>query len=274
LKLPRISIVTPSFKQAEYLEETILSVLNQGYPNIEYIVIDGGSSDGSVEIIRKYEKHLSYWITEPDRGQADALVKGFKRATGEIFSWLCSDDLYKPGALWVAAGAFLNIPALDVFYGDTEYVYPDGTTRRKNRVAYEYSIMRYFNLIAQPSSFFSRASYERAGGLDPSLQYAMDYDLFLRMGSEARCVNVPLVLSSYRLHSESKTVSQAEQFSAEWRSAREKALGRRVNAFDALIGCWYTGRVAWKYWTERKECKLWYDNSKYRIHAPLDSLPR
>src|SRR5437899_12310613 len=93
---PKISIVTPSYNQAEYLEETILSVLNQEYPNIEYIVIDGGSSDGSVEIIRKYEKHLFYWITESDRGQSDALVKGFNRATGEIFSWLCSDDLYKP----------------------------------------------------------------------------------------------------------------------------------------------------------------------------------
>ncbi len=273
MKLPRISIVTPSFNQGEYIEETILSVLKQGYPNVEYIVIDGGSSDASVEIIRKYEEHLAYWITEPDRGQSDALVKGFARATGDILGWLCSDDLYKSGAFWLVAGAFLNVPTLDVFYGDTEYLYPDGTTRRKNRVAYDYSIMRYFNLIAQPSSFFSRKAYERAGGVDPTLQYAMDYDLFLRMGREAHCINVPLVLSSYRLHCESKTVSRAAHFSAEWKSARERALARSVNVFDLLLGYWYTGRVAWKYWSERKEFKLWYDSSKYQLRAPMDSLP-
>src|SRR5262249_529742 len=106
-ELPSITIVTPSYNQVAYIEETIESVLSQGYPRLEYIIIDGGSTDGSVEIIRKYEKHLAYWVSEKDKGQSDAINKGFRRATGEIFNWLCSDDTLEPGALVRVGEAFL-----------------------------------------------------------------------------------------------------------------------------------------------------------------------
>ncbi|MBI1746434.1 MAG: glycosyltransferase [Acidobacteria bacterium] len=186
VRLLKISVVTPSYNQASYLEETICSVLDQGYPNLEYIIIDGGSQDRSVDIIKKYEQRLAYWVSEPDHGEADAVAKGFEKCNGEILCWLCSDDLFKPGVLGIINGIFANDPQLDLVYGDTEYLYPGGSTKIKKRISYDFNIMLYaFNLVPQPSAFFSRQAYQRAGKMDTSLHYAMDYDLFLRMGNEA-----------------------------------------------------------------------------------------
>ena len=266
MDLPRISIVTPSLNQGQYLEQTIRSVLNQQYPNLEYIVIDGGSTDNSGQILEKYRPLLARCIVEPDRGQGDALAKGFALAEGDIFCWLCSDDMLKPGVLWLAAGAFQNNPSLDLLYGDTEYLYADGTIRQKPRLFYDFDVMLYaFNLVPQPSAFFSRRAYVRAGGVDPSMNYAMDYDLFLRMGREAKVAFIPLTLSSYRLHGGSKTVSQAKHFSREWKKAREKVLGRPLTLLDR--GKWYvyTAKVVWKFFAERGLLKLSYDRSKYQL---------
>src|SRR5437016_7897009 len=114
---PKISVVTPSYNQGSYLEKTILSVLNQEYPNIEYIVIDGGSTDNSLDIIKKYEKHLKYWVSEPDRGQSNAINKGFSHATGDLLTWLSSDDYYMPGALWALATMAMAHREASVFVG-------------------------------------------------------------------------------------------------------------------------------------------------------------
>lgn len=124
-ELPKISIVTPSFNQGKYLEKTILSVLEQDYPNLEYIIIDGGSTDNSVEIIKKYEKHLAYWVSEPDRGQSHAINKGFGHATGEILGWLNSDDYYAPGAPQAIAEAFLANPDVGAIVGAGEFLFED-----------------------------------------------------------------------------------------------------------------------------------------------------
>jgi glycosyltransferase involved in cell wall biosynthesis len=131
--IPRISIVTPSFNQGEFISETIESVLSQGYPNLEYIVVDGGSTDGSVKIIESYQASLSWWVSEPDKGQTDALTKGFEKSTGNVLAWLCSDDLLVPGDLWIIAGIFMADPALDLVYGDTAYLSPMVEQRQREK---------------------------------------------------------------------------------------------------------------------------------------------
>ena len=266
MSLPKISVITPSFNQAEFLEETILSVIGQQYPNLEFIIIDGGSTDASVEVIKKYERQVSYWFSEPDGGQSEALAKGFARATGDILCWLCSDDLFKPGTLHVVGGVFAGHPDLDLLYGDTEYLYPDGTTRHKPRIFYNYDAMLFaFNIISQPSSFFSRRIYQSVGGLDTELNFAMDYDLFIRFGRNMHWIFVPTVLSSYRLHAGSKTVAHRPRFLNEWNRVREKALGRPLTFLDRAKWYAYTVVVVWKFIVERKIWKLKYDNTKYKI---------
>ncbi|MGI9145089.1 MAG: glycosyltransferase family 2 protein [Chloroflexota bacterium] len=178
----RISIVTPSFNQADFLEKTIRSVLLQGYPDLEYIVVDGGSTDGSVEIIRKYERHLAYWVSETDAGQSHAINKGFSRATGDIFAWLNSDDFYAPGVLSRVAAEFAARPEIGLVYGDCLFLDEgDGSTRL--RPARQMGFDRLLvgdNPIWQPSTFFRRSVFEEAGGVDESLHLALDYDLWLR----------------------------------------------------------------------------------------------
>ena len=254
LKWPRISIVVPSYNQGAFLGATLESLIAQGYPDLEIIVIDGGSKDGSVAVIELYSRHLSYWVSEPDQGQTDALIKGFARATGTILGWLCSDDLLKPGTLNLAAAAFTAADAPDMIYGDTEYLYPDGTIQPKPRVAFDYEIMlRAFNLIPQPSALWTRAVYDRAGGLDPSFHFTMDYDLFLRFGPTARIAHLPLTLSTYRLHADSKTTSQEHKFNAEFLRARASALGRPLGLADRALRWLYLAKVVLKFGLERGE---------------------
>lgn len=263
---PGISVVTPSYNQADYLEETIQSVLSQSYPHVEYIVMDGGSTDGSVKILERYDEEIDHWVSEPDDGQTDAIAKGFDRASGDILCWLNSDDLMKPGTLNVVAGIFENDPELDLIYGDTEYLYPDGSTKLKPRLRYEYPIMLYaFNLIPQPSSFFTAEAYGEAGGLDPDFDYTMDYDLFLRMGPDANVRMVPVSFSSYRLHPSSKTVAELSEFEDEWRRARERALDRELGFVDRVRRWAYTAKVVWKFWRERGVVKLSRDTSKWNV---------
>lgn len=265
-QLPKISIVIPSFNQADFIEETIKSVLDQEYPYLELIVIDGASTDQSAAIIKRYEDRLTYWVSEPDKGQTDALCKGFEKATGEIMGWLCSDDLLKSGSLDLAAALFRLEEKFDVIYGDTEYLYPDGWVQPKPRVSYDYEIMlRSFNLIPQPSSFFTRAIYEKVGGLDRSLHYAMDYDLFLRFGRDAKVRHFPVMLSTYRLHASSKTVSDKPKFHAEWDAVRSRMLGRPLGMRDVFARYYYLAKVVLKFGIERGLWKFRYDNRKYKI---------
>jgi glycosyltransferase involved in cell wall biosynthesis len=211
-KMPLISIITPSYNQAQFLEETILSVLNQDYPNIEYIIIDGGSTDGSVDIIRKYASRLAYWVSEPDQGQANALKKGFARATGEILAWLNSDDVYIEGALKMVAEAYISNPG-SIIVGDVVEFYNsdlnDYRVVRQTNLTFEAMVKLWQHKYRwhQPGIFFPRAAYEAVGGIDDNLQFAFDYDLICRLLQVCRVVYLNQVVARFRLHSSSKTCS-------------------------------------------------------------------
>jgi glycosyltransferase involved in cell wall biosynthesis len=204
---PKISIVTPSFNQARFLERTIHSVLNQDYPNLEYIVVDGGSTDGSVEIIRKYEGRLAWWVSEPDCGQSHALNKGFGRATGEIVGWLNSDDLYCPGALHHAARTLLADPQAEACYGGIYLVDENDEVVNALWPAPPDKSYTYFvGLdVHQQALFWRRSLMSRLGMLDESLNCVMDLDFILRLLLAAEVVRVRHHLGMFRLHAAAKT---------------------------------------------------------------------
>jgi glycosyltransferase involved in cell wall biosynthesis len=204
---PRISIVTPSYNQGFFIEETIRTVLLQGYPDLDYIVMDGGSTDGSVEVIRKYEKFIASWTSARDAGAADAIRKGFERATGSIYAYLNSDDLLLPGALNRIAGAFAQTKA-DVVYGNLHWMDRGSNLigeRRQtpfSRIGYIYGGAD----LPQPATFWTADVYRRCGGIDPAFHFAFDMDLFARfMASGARFAHTRQFLASFRLHPEQKS---------------------------------------------------------------------
>ncbi|GAM09746.1 chondroitin synthase [Geobacter sp. OR-1] len=210
--LPKISIVTPSFNQGRFIEKTILSVIEQDYPNLEYIIIDGGSTDESVEIIKKYEKHLVYWVSEPDRGQSHAINKGFDRATGEIFGWLNSDDWYHPGALNAVAEAFTANPDAGAVVGGGDYVDEGGMVivRTVPSVVTVDTICTWFDShFWQPSCFFTNVVWGKCGPLDESLDLAMDIDLWLKIAKEFTFSTIEEILSSSLRHATAKTVASS-----------------------------------------------------------------
>lgn len=215
--LPKISIITPSFNQGPFLEETILSVLQQGYPNLEYIIIDGGSTDESVGIIKRYQDRLHYWVSEKDSGQSEALNKGLRRATGDIIGWLCSDDLYLPGTFEKVVRIFEQHPAAGMLHGRS-ILFGKGKKELIKGAEPKDLELRYFSVIPfpQPSSFFTRTAINHTGLLDESLHFAMDYDLLIRVAGQFELLRTEEVLSKYRLHSSSKTVSQLPKFAVEW----------------------------------------------------------
>jgi glycosyltransferase involved in cell wall biosynthesis len=224
--LPRISIVTPSFNQAQYLEETIRSVLLQGYPNLEYIIVDGGSTDGSIEIIRKYEPWLTHWESEPDRGQAHAVNKGFARCTGDLITFQNSDDYYLPGALHDAADTYIGSPGSGVVVGAFADLAPDGHVGPPVPVRCPWSGV--VDLRDQPtgawrmhqvSTFFSRAALDRVGrSLREELSYALDRDLLFRVLRVAPAVASSRCYSIFRRHPDSKSVSVGMPFAREMAS--------------------------------------------------------
>jgi len=206
---PLVSIVTPSRNQAAFLEATMQSVLDQDYPRIEYLVIDGASTDGSLEIIHKYQKRLAYWVSEADRGQTEAINKGFAHAKGEILAWLNSDDLYLPGAISQAVAYLADHPEAGMVYGTADYInekdqvighFPARQTDyRRLRNGYVH--------IPQQSAFFRASIWKQVGPLDPSFFFAMDYDLWVRIARISRIDFVPETWSLFRLHENAKTIS-------------------------------------------------------------------
>ena len=210
MKMPKLSIVTPSFNQGQFLEETILSVLNQEYPDLEYIIIDGGSTDNSIEIIKKYADSLSYWASESDNGQSDAINKGFRKATGEIVTWLCADDTYYPGSLETITNLFSKNPNVDVFYGDIASVDKTGRIFAATR-SLNFSRLALFSRIGslpQPASFFRRRILDDIGYIDETAYYAMDYEFFLRAAASGKSFeHIQRTLATYRYHNCSKTVT-------------------------------------------------------------------
>jgi glycosyltransferase involved in cell wall biosynthesis len=209
MTFPKISIVTPSFNQAAYLEATIRSVLDQDYQNLEYIIIDGGSSDGSVEIIKKYADKLAFWISEPDKGQTDAITKGFSHATGDIFAWLNSDDTYEPGALKKAVEALQQHPDVSMVYGEANFTNNYGKVIGRFPAAQtDYRKLRQgFVHIPQQAAFFRAKFYHQAAPLDPSFYFAMDYDLWVRIAYLAPFIFVRDTWANFRLHNDAKSIA-------------------------------------------------------------------
>ena len=210
---PLVSIVTPSFNQARFLEATIQSVLAQNYPRLEYIIVDGGSTDGSRDIIMKYSGKLAWWTSEQDRGQTDALNKGFAHAKGDIFAWLNSDDMYEPGAVTSAAEYLKGNSPVGLVYGDSNYINEAGQVIGKFPAAQtDLSRLRQgFVHIPQQASFFRGDLWRSLGPLDPSFYFAMDYDLWVRIASRAQVKYIPQTWANFRLHSAGKTIADDDR---------------------------------------------------------------
>ena len=212
----KVTIVTPSFNQAHYLEQTIRSVLEQGYPRLEYFVMDGASTDGSLEIIRQYASQLTGWVSEEDRGQADAINKGLQRADGEIVAWLNSDDYYLPGALACAVETFRQHPEAGLVYGNVLSV--DAQSQPFNLQTFQpfgLADLMAFRIISQPGVFMRRAVLEQAGLLDVSYHMLLDHHLWLRMARLAPMVYVPKTLAAARYHTEAKNLARTPEFGQE-----------------------------------------------------------
>ena len=207
LALPSICIVTPSFNQGTYLEETIRSVLLQGYPNLEYIIMDGGSTDESISIIQKYADFLTHWESRCDNGQADAIKRGFALGKAEVLGWLNSDDYLMPAALINVGNRFINDQAIQMLIGSGWVVDEVG---RKLKKMYSYpvsfeSLLHHGQFFNQMSTFWKRDLYNQVGAIDDDLRFCFDYDLFLRLAKATAPNITDKVLSSFRLHGGSKT---------------------------------------------------------------------
>lgn len=206
---PLVSIVTPSYNQVQFLEETICSVLEQDYPRIEYWIVDGGSTDGSLEIIRRYAPHLAGWVSEPDRGQTEAINKGFAMAGGEILAWLNSDDTYLPGAVSEAVEYLESHPEIGMVYGDAHLIDERGQVIGEfpARQTDYHRLRRGYVHIPQQTAFFRADLWRRVGPLDPSFYFAMDYDLWVRLSQVAPLKYHPRPWANFRLHGEAKSVA-------------------------------------------------------------------
>jgi glycosyltransferase involved in cell wall biosynthesis len=234
---PLVSIVTPSFNQAQFLEQTILSVLGQDYANIEYIVMDGGSSDGSVDIIRRHEERIASWTSERDNGQTDGIRRGFARSTGEILAWLNSDDLLAPSAVRIAVGALRRFADAGTVYGDRLHIDAKGNVIGINRMPAFYPSMFRRNItLPQETVFFRRDAYEKAGGLDESLAFSMDFDLWVRLAKVAPMRHVPAFLGSYREHPASKSITPRKYMDEHQRVYAKHFAGRALPA--GLAATW------------------------------------
>lgn len=235
ISLPNISLVTCSFQQGQFLDSTIRSVLDQNYRRLEYIVMDGGSNDGSESIIRKYEEHLAHWVSKKDAGQTDALARGFDHSSGEIMGWLCSDDLLLPNALNVVGDFFARNATVDIVYGDAVWIDEWGSPlRTKKEMPFNRFVFLFdHNFLPQPSVFWRRSLYERVGGLDRRFDLAMDTDLWERFSRIAHIRHLPLYLSGIRSYAAQKTQALRLRSRAEDATIRKRS---RLGLNDRLSG--------------------------------------
>lgn len=238
---PLVSIVTPSFNQASYLERTMRSVLEQDYPNLEYLVVDGGSTDGSVDIIRQYGKRLAWWVSEPDCGQTEAINKGFQHANGTIYAWLNSDDTYQPGAVREAVEFMQRNPQVVLVYGDAHYI------DENDRVIGDFPAMQTdlqklrngFVHIPQQAAFFRADSWKAVAPLDPSFYFAMDYDLWVRLAQVGPIVYHPRLWANFRLHRDAKTIAADDHCWPEMLRVHYRDGGSKF------------APIVWKYWIRK-----------------------
>jgi len=239
--LPLVSIVTPSFNQAYYLEKTICSVLEQNYPNLEYIIVDGGSTDGSVEIIKQYSDRIAWWVSEPDCGQTEAINKGFQHANGKIYAWLNSDDTYQPGAIREAVEFLQRNPQVVLVYGDAHYIDEKGMVIGDFPAAQTdlHRLRRGYVHIPQQASFFTAAGWKAVAPLDQSFYFAMDYDLWVRLAQIGPIVYHPRLWANFRLHQDAKTIAADERCWPEMLRVHYRDGGSRV------------APIVWKSWLRK-----------------------
>lgn len=243
---PRISIVTPSYNQGQFIEETIRSVLLQGYPNLEYIIIDGGSTDNSVEIIKKYERWLAYWVSEPDRGQSHAINKGFEQATGEIMAWINSDDYYASNAFVSIAQAFSENETRWVA-ADCETLTPDGSLMVGWGRPKEESWRWFLGCLYPQPGIFWRSSLWKSNKIDENLQYSFDYDLWMQFsGNQTFPTWLNTTLAFFRWHERSKTATSKKMFMLEDEIVRKRYLFR-------IKSLWMKAKIRLELWFLHRE---------------------
>lgn len=208
-RLPRLSVIIPSYNQGVFIERTISSIVEQGYPDLELILMDGGSTDSTMQIVERFRHHFAVIEHGPDKGQADAIFRGFAMATGQIMAWLNSDDTYAPMTLLKVGAYFRDNPSAQFVYGDYELIdAQDNVIAHKRQPEFNLGVVKYaFLTIPQMSAFWTRNLYLRSGGVDPSLRFAMDYDLFVKLGSLSAAVHLPGVIGRFRIHKDSKTAN-------------------------------------------------------------------
>ncbi len=226
-----VSIVTPSFNQARFLEASIQSVLEQDYPEIEYILVDGGSGDGSLEIIKKYAGRFAWWVSEPDKGHADALNKGFAHAHGQVFAWLNSDDLYYPGAVAEAVTYLRDRPDAGMVYGDADLTDQDGKVigRFASRQTDYRRLLRGSVHIPQATTFYRADLWRQLGPLDLNLFFGFDYDLWVRLAKISRLQYLPRRWAAFRLHGEGKSIRADDLCYPDMLRVYERERGRRLS---------------------------------------------
>jgi len=253
--LPLVSIVTPSYNQARFLEATMRSVLEQDYPHIEYIVVDGGSDDGSADLIERYADKLAWWVSEKDKGQTEAINKGFARANGQILAWLNSDDTYEPGAVCAAVDYMQAHPDAGLVYGDANFIDENGHIFGKFPAAQtDYKRLKEgYVHIPQQAAFWRADLWKEVGPLDDSFYFAMDYDLWVRLAKLSPVRYLPgRNWANFRLHSDAKTIAADDRCWPEMLRVHYRDGG----SFFSVINAKYLIRkviAPWWNWRRRKQ---------------------
>lgn len=238
-RFPRISLVIPSFNQGSFIAATLQSIVDQQYPNLELIVVDGGSSDDTLKVIKKYESHLSWWVSEADSGQTEAINKGFSRSTGEIMAWINSDDLVAPGAFHRVADCFVRNPDIHAIYGDRIVINEQGLEiGRWILPGHSSRVLRWSDFVPQETLYWSRGAWNQIGAkLDERFAFAMDWDLLLRM-SENQCKirHIPVFLGLFRIHGQQKTSRQISSIGQqEIQIIRCRELGYQPTRLEVIL---------------------------------------
>jgi glycosyltransferase involved in cell wall biosynthesis len=240
---PLVSIITPSYNQGHFLEQTIQSVISQDYPNLEYIVMDGGSTDGSVEIIQRYADQIAYWVSKKDNGQGEAINAGFARATGKYIAWLNSDDVFLPGCIKKAVAVLEANPQAGMAFGQVEVINQQGKSISMfPPVSYRFEdMLSYQVMIPQQAAFFRRSSLDQVGHLNTDLHFALDHDLFLRLGERFQILAIPDVMAQYRLSDINKGSISRSKWAAEFIQILDLFFLHHTGKYDSFRSMAYAG---------------------------------
>jgi len=250
-----VSIVTPSHNQSRYIEETIRSVLAQDHPQIEYLIVDGGSTDGTVDVIRKYQDRLAWWVSEKDGGQTDAINKGFGRAKGDVLAWINSDDTYEPHAVSAAVKYLQEHPEVGMVYGDCNYINAHGEViGRFHSAQTNYRLLRRgYTHIPQQTMFFRTELWRQVAPLDPSFYFAMDYDLWTRLAARTAIKYVPQTWANFRLHTSGKSIAADDRC---WPEMLEVHYRDGGSFFSVIVAKYYIRKLISPIWNWRRRRML------------------